>query len=231
MARPKRCNADYFSHDVHMRNDIKIRAVRKKYGHVGYSIWIMLLEHLGNCDYFEYEWNDLNIELLTPDFDIESEELTDMVNYFIKLDLIQFKNGFIHCQNLTDRLMEYLQKNREGFDMGNSLREKGNHSLPTENISLPMGLSNEVSVNTDTKVNKTKQNESKQNESKLKKSIVEKLLEELFYADIPSDIENILDDLDEIGWDNIYSVLEATEDMKKQLKQLVANKVIILQTQ
>lgn len=180
MARPKRCNADYFSHDVHMRNDIKIKAVRRKYGHKGYSIWIMLLEHLGNSDYFEYEWNELNIELLTPDFDVESEELSEIVNYFIKLDLIQFKNGFIHCENLTARLMEYLQKNREGFDMGNSLREKGNHSLPsshnslpTDNICLPSVNIDEVSDNTDTKVNKTKLNQSELNESKVYETKVE----------------------------------------------------------
>ena len=163
MARPKRCNADYFSHDVHMRNDIKIKAVRRKYGHTGYSVWIMLLEHLGNSDYFEYEWSELNIELLTPDFDVESDELSDIVSYFIKLDLIQFKNGYIHCENLTARLMDYLSKNREGFDMGNSNREKVNPNLPppqdsfpTENNSLPSVNPHELSDNTDTKEKKSK---------------------------------------------------------------------------
>lgn len=180
MARPKRCNADYFSHDVHMRNDIKIKAVRRKYGHKGYSVWIMLLEHLGNSDYFEYEWTELNIELLTPDFDVESEELSEMVKYFIKLDLIQFKNGYIHCENLTARLMEYLTKNREGFDMGNSNREKGNHNLPPSqhsfplvNSSFPSVNTNESSVNTDTKLNQTKPNETELNESKANESKVE----------------------------------------------------------
>lgn len=164
MARPKRCNADYFSHDVHMRNDIKIKAVRKKYGHVGYSVWIMLLEHLANCDYFEYEWNELNIELLTPDFDVESEQLCEMIDYFRKLDLIQLTNGFIHCEHLTERLMEYLGKNREGFHMENSKRVKENHSLPE-------GNSYKLAENNDTKEKKTKLNQSEEtklNETKVK---------------------------------------------------------------
>lgn len=239
MARPKRCNADYFSHDVHMRNDIKIKAVRRKYGHIGYSIWVMLLEHLGNCDYFEYQWNELNIELLTPDFDVESEELTEIVNYFIKLDLIQFTNGFIHCENLTERLMEYLQKNREGFDMGNSLRMKGNNSLPstksllpTENPHIPSVNIDEVSVNTDTKVNKTKPNEnkveeSKQNESKqnygsyfkLYKQLTNYELEDKLYEEIYFEIQN------EIGWDNFYSVLNLSTEQINKLDEVASVKL------
>jgi len=54
MARPKKLNADYFPHDVDRRNDLKIKALRTKFGFKGYACWCMMLEHLGNCNYFEY---------------------------------------------------------------------------------------------------------------------------------------------------------------------------------
>ena len=37
MARPKKLNAEFFSHDVDMRNDLKVKALRKRFGHKGYS--------------------------------------------------------------------------------------------------------------------------------------------------------------------------------------------------
>ena len=33
MARPAKLNADYFSHDVDMRNDIRIKGLRRNFGH------------------------------------------------------------------------------------------------------------------------------------------------------------------------------------------------------
>lgn len=127
MARPAKLNAAYFSHDVGMRDDVKIKAVRRKFGHEGYSIWIMLLEFLANSDYFEYKWDDTSIELLCPDFDIEVDRFKEIMAYLRKLDLIQFSdNGYIHCEKLTQRLMDTLIKKRDGFSIGNAQRSNVN---------------------------------------------------------------------------------------------------------
>ena len=112
MARPKKDNADYFSHDSGMRDDARIKAVRRKYSHLGYSIWNMLLEHLTNCDFFEYEYNDLNIELLAGDFDIKPDDLKEIIDYFIKLKLIQNDNGFIKSNQLIKRFETLLSKRK-----------------------------------------------------------------------------------------------------------------------
>lgn len=219
MARPTKHNVDYFSHDCDMRNDIKIKALRRKYKHLGYSIYNITLELLGDTEYFQMKWDNDSIELLTSDYDCDTEELNEVINYCIHLGLLQLTHGYLHCENFSKRLEETVLSRRKDYCSNNS----------------PISKLNEVNVNNneviDNNNRQSKVKYSKVKESKLNKSIVEKLIEELFYADIPSDIENILDDLDELGWDNIYSVLEATEDTKKQLKQLVANKVIILQTQ
>lgn len=126
MARPAKLNADYFSHDVDMRNDIRIKGLRKKFGHEGYSIWIMLLEHLSNCDYFEYQWDENSEELLSYDFDIDSEKLKEIIEFLIKLNLIQSKNKFIYCEKLDKRLSETLIKKRDGFSWENAKRNYGN---------------------------------------------------------------------------------------------------------
>lgn len=75
-----------------------------------------------------------------------------------------------------------------------------------------------------------KEEEQEKQNIKISKNKIQELIDELYNADKPSDIENVLNDLNDIGWDNIYSALDATSDMKYKLKQLVSNKVIILET-
>ena len=114
MARPKKNNADYFSHDRDMRNDTKIKAVRRKFGSDGYAIWNMLLEHLTSCDYFEFELSEMNLELLSGDFDFAPEYLNEVIEYFIKLELLVFDGKILKSEKLVKRF-EYLlnKRNRE----------------------------------------------------------------------------------------------------------------------
>jgi hypothetical protein len=124
MARPAKLNADYFSHDVDMRNDIRIRGLRRQFGHEGFAIYIMLLETLANCDYFEYKWDENSIELLSYDYDIDSKKLKEILAFLIKLDLIQTDKKFIFCKSLDKRLSETLIKKRDGFSWENAKRNE-----------------------------------------------------------------------------------------------------------
>ena len=111
MARPKKDNAEYFSHDADMRNDTKIRALRRKYNGEGYAVWCMLLEYLTHCDFFEFEYDDLNIELLSGDFDVEPEWLKEVIEYLItKLGLLQVENNKIMCLEHQKRFESLLLK-------------------------------------------------------------------------------------------------------------------------
>ncbi len=225
MARPKKHNADYFSHDNNMRNDMKIKLLRRKYKSDGYALYVMILELLSANEYFEIEWNDESIELLSPEFDMDTELIIEIVNYCIEKNLLQYTKGILYCNKLTERLEEDVLKRRTGYNINNSKRMKlmlQNHDNNGVNVDNN-GVNDYIST-------QRKGKEIKGNKSKLNKSKVEELIAELFNADRPSDIENILKDLDETGWEYIYSVLEATEDMKYKLKQLVANKLIILET-
>ncbi|SOC79842.1 protein of unknown function [Salinimicrobium sediminis] len=110
MARPKKLNADYFSHDADMRNDPKIKALRRKYGIQGYAIWNMMLEVLTDADFFEYEWTTLNIELLAGDFDVEPKILEEVIDYCVMLKLIQKEEDLIFSEKLQERFESLLSK-------------------------------------------------------------------------------------------------------------------------
>ena len=111
MARPQKNNADYFTHDANMRNDLKIRALRRKFGLEGYAIWAFLLEVLTDADYFRIEWDEFNQELLAGDFDIDSECLTEVVEYCCKLKLLQVtEDGFLESEQHQSRLEGLIER-------------------------------------------------------------------------------------------------------------------------
>lgn len=149
MARPIKNNADYFSHDSGMRNDIKIKAIRRKFGNEGYAIWVMLLEHLTDCVNFQYNFTEINIELLAADFDIETENLKSIIDYFTKLELIVNENGYIKSYQLIKRFEGLLSK-----------RKRTRKTV--------MDVHNTQSKVKESKVNNSKVKKRKEEESKIK---------------------------------------------------------------
>jgi hypothetical protein len=103
MARPKKNNMDYFSHDNGMRNDRKIKAVRARFGLQGYAVYNMLLELLAEADCLIIEWNATEKELIAGDFGITAETLTEMVEYFISIDLMNRQNGWLYSKTFDER--------------------------------------------------------------------------------------------------------------------------------
>lgn len=193
MARPQKNNLDYFSHDCDMRNDIKIKALRRKFGHKGYSLYVMMLEHLGKCDYLCYKWTPLNIELLTPDFDVDSEELVEFINYATDvLKLFEIKNGYIVCPNQMLRA-EPLFNDRKGFSWENSPIMKFTGDLLSKSeINSVISPDNTQSKVKESKVKETKVNESKINKTKLEENITEEM-------------KAVLKKLEVSGWNSLSS--------------------------
>jgi hypothetical protein len=112
MPRPLKTNAEYFPHDSDMRNDPKIKALRRKFSHTGFSVWNMLLETITDADNFEIEWNNLNIELISGDFDIDPALLTEIIDYCLSINLITNNNGFIQSKSLINRFSSLLSKRK-----------------------------------------------------------------------------------------------------------------------
>jgi hypothetical protein len=194
MARPKKNNLDYFSHDKDMRNDIKIRNLRRKFSHKGYSVYVMMLEHLSDCEYLQYEWNELSIELLVPDFDIDSDELVDIINHCVKLKLFELELGILYCQTLYQRNDKVLT-GRDSFQLINSplsklkrdllSKSEINHSFPNESTYSIV----KESKGEESKVKESIVQESKEQESTLKEYERTMLKDVIKSMSIPNDIK------------------------------------------
>jgi len=200
MARPVKNNLDYFSHDKDMRNDIKIRNVRRKFGHKGYSVYVMMLEHLSDCEYLQYEWNELSIELLVPDFDIDADELVEIINQCVKLKLFELELGILYCPTLYQRNNKVLT-DRNSFDLNNSPLSKLKRDLLSKseiNPNLPSESTH--SIVKDSKGKESKEQDSKveertQKESTLKEYERTMLMSIITDLKVPEDIKYCFEQL------------------------------------
>lgn len=121
MARPYKINAEYFSHDADMRNDVKVKALRRRFGLTGYAVWCFLLEALTDADSFEIEWTPTSRELYAADFDIAPEELDPILSYCESIGLMQRRGDIIfseahqrRLQAVSDRRMARATAGRLG---------------------------------------------------------------------------------------------------------------------
>lgn len=171
MARPTKNNAEYFSHDADMRNDVKVKALRRNFSHKGYAVWCFILETLTDTDFFELDFDEVNKELLAADFDITVDELDEIVNYCLKINLLQMtdENRLFSAahQRRFSGLITKRERDRERLSR---LMAKKNGS-EKDVITAENGKSGGYRCdNTDSKVKESKIEESKEKESKGKKN-------------------------------------------------------------
>jgi|GEM_PF-6626740 len=159
MARPLKNNADYFSHDNDMRDDERIKAVRRKFSHIGYSTWNMLLERLCRAENFKIEYQEDNLDIMAGDFSIEPEQLKEIINYLIFLKLIIQDGKLIFSQTMITRFDGLFKKRKRETDKLSSAVTQ------TEGVI--------ADDNTQSKVNNSKVNETKEKEIK-EKGVTEK---------------------------------------------------------
>jgi len=93
-----------------MRNDPKIKVIRKSHGATGYAVWAMLLEVLTNSDNFKIEVDEITVDLLAADFDLPTETLQDILNSFRRLKLIQYTDKVIFAPALFPRMEPLMAK-------------------------------------------------------------------------------------------------------------------------
>lgn len=110
MARPSKNNAEFFGHDANMRNHRKIKALRSKFGITGYAIWVMFLEILTESENNRIVNNDLEIELMAGDIGVSVTEITEMLNYCIKLELLFTDGDTIYSKTLDEKLKPVYEK-------------------------------------------------------------------------------------------------------------------------
>lgn len=221
MARPEKNSLDYFSHDCDMRNDVKIKALRRKFGHKGYSIYVMMIEHLGNCSYLQYEWNDLSIELLTPEFDIDANELKEIIDYCVFLKLFQVEVGIIYSQKFYERNQEVLNK-RKSFNLNNSpLSVLKRNKLSDNGVNSTLTIVNSELIHKvkESKVNESIEEQTKVEQIKRKHTLKEKI-KDIFKSVhnidkiLKNDDWDVLERQDKYNFNKNYSIIAEYQSIK-----------------
>lgn len=165
MARPNKNSAEYFSHDCDMRNDIKVKALRRKFGNEGYAIWCFTLEVLTDSENFFADYSDLSKELMAADFDISLDRMQEIIDFCLRVNLLQ----------LTEDNRLYSQAHQKRLQGVIELREKraraGKAGMASRWNNKSYQTDNNV-ITTDNKGKESKVNESKVNQSKEKNNIV-----------------------------------------------------------
>lgn len=151
MARPLKNNADYFPHETGMRDDSKLKAVKRKFGLEGYAIYVMLLEALTESECLQIENTEIKLEILAGDFGIETDRFTEILGYFCRINLIQMEE-YIRCKQLDRRLSPVFDKRKVDLD---GLRRVSDSETPGNDTENP-GNSPETDI-----VKKSKGKESK----------------------------------------------------------------------
>jgi hypothetical protein len=157
MARPKKNNMDYFSHDNGMRNDRKVKAVRSRFGLQGYAVFNMLLELLAEADCLVVAWDETEQELIAGDFGITAESLIEMVNYFVVIGLMNIENGWLYSETFDER--SELLFNKRTTDLFSLRSENGVNLSKTMVSDKKTGVNSEsIHIVKESKVNKSKVN-------------------------------------------------------------------------
>lgn len=177
---------DWFRHDKDMRNDPKIKILRKKYPAWGYTIWVMLLETLCDCPNGQYKWNELSPCLLAADFDCEEDILNMVLETMLSLNLVQFEEfdgiKFLTSQKFVERTKEMALKKEHlkaaGIASGAARRAKSNKcstNVQECSTDVQQMLNNaEQMLNTNEKRKKESNKENKDKETRIEENRKEK---------------------------------------------------------
>lgn len=151
MARPCKNNADYFPHDNDMRDDERIKAVRRKFSHLGYSIWNMLLERLCKAEDFRIEYSSESIDIMAGDFNIEPEQLKEIMEYFIKLRLITQQGEIIFSQTMINRFEGLIRKRKRDTERLSLAKTTDERIIADDNTQSKVKESKEKEIEENTK--------------------------------------------------------------------------------
>ena len=170
MARPSKNNAEYFSHDADMRNNRKVKALRRRFSHKGYAVWCFILETLTDADYFEIKFDEVTQDLLAADFDITNEELQSIVAYCVKIRLLQMKDDTLYCEALKQRFEVLVEKRKNDRERLAALRRKNKIVATTTN--------NDDNCRSDNSTKTSENDNCRSDNSTVKKSILNNIKEE-----------------------------------------------------
>lgn len=156
----------YFSHDVDMRNDLKIRGLRRQFGNDGYAVWCYLLEILTDSEDLCVDIDAMG-DLLAADFDIERELLFEIVEYCTTVGLLIKDGSILYSKRHRERIKGVLDKAQQKS-------ERGRKAVMARWGKTSMENTDETYTDTDVlQPNTNKSKEDKTREEKTRKEKIE----------------------------------------------------------
>ncbi|MCD8282063.1 MAG: DUF4373 domain-containing protein [Prevotella sp.] len=159
MPRPVKNNAEYFSHDAGMRNNRKIKALIAKHGVAGYAYWNMLLESIAGSDNYLLAYNEDNKDLVAGDLYTTADVLEEVVDFCLRVGLLQLKDGFLYSESFTERMQPLDAKRQQVRERVQQFRKndcKTGGSVTTGVVTQKTGV---VTQKTEVVTQKEAQNE------------------------------------------------------------------------
>lgn len=158
----------YFSHDVDMRNDLKIRGLRRNFGNDGYAVWCYLLEVLTDTEDLCIDIDNM-AGLLSADFDIDRERLMGIVGYCLQVGLFVKDGSMLYSKRHRERIMGVLDYAREKSERGRkAVMARWNRNSSSNTTEIPSDT-DVIQPNT----NKTREEESREDKTRKEKTRVE----------------------------------------------------------
>lgn len=158
----------YFSHDVDMRNDLKIRGLRRNFGNDGYAVWCYLLEVLTDTEDLCIDIDNM-AGLLSADFDIDRERLMGIVGYCLQVGLFVKDGSMLYSKRHRERIMGVLDYAREKSERGRkAVMARWNRNSSSNTTEIPSDT-DVIQPNT----NKTREEENREDKTRKEKTRVE----------------------------------------------------------
>lgn len=132
----------WFKHDSDASNDPKIKKLRKKFGMAGYGVYFNILEIIARkmedrIEEFGFVPEDWDDDILSIEFDIDTNTLRTMFDFMCDVGLFERKNGRLYnskiqgrCDDYTARILRNKPNNEEST---NSVRTKSDNVPLEEN--------------------------------------------------------------------------------------------------
>jgi hypothetical protein len=135
MARPPKLNAEWFTHMGNLRNDRRVKAIRRATGAAGYGIFHMLLEALTDADYTTLSVDAFELELLAGDFGVSVTEIDSLLQIGKKVGyFLVDEANMLTCPELNKWLEMHFEKRNRSRNRGSG--DKLPHPVTETGVSV-----------------------------------------------------------------------------------------------
>lgn len=160
----------YFSHDSNARNDIKMLALRDKYGSKGYGCFWILIELMREADGHFVTLNPLTVTVLRRELQMKPTELNEFLNDCIEWGLFVKDGDNLFSNSLNERMQLYADKVAKASAAGKQSayirQQKRQEAESLKPAPIQQNLTNVEQTSNARSTNKTKQNKTKQIKTK-----------------------------------------------------------------